>query len=95
MVACGEEEVPSCQQAMEHYYGAGCSYYDIDSGDPISAATMVSTCRDALRAADTEAPSCADDVDDWIICLADVPSPATINADCDCSVEQEALLTCE
>lgn len=92
VVGCGHEEVPTCQQALTHYYEAGCSYYNLDTGAPIPVSEMISSCREALSAAPA---SCEDDLDDWLVCLGGVDAPASTDADCDCSAEQESLLTCE
>ena len=87
----GEEEVPSCQQAVDHYYSSGCAYYDLETGGQLGAGEVVARCRDALERAPA---SCDDALDDWLVCLDGVPDDASSNADCDCSQEQERLLTC-
>jgi len=91
LTACGGEEAPSCQQAITHYYQSGCAYYDLQSGRQYSVGEVVGACRDALQVAPA---SCTDEVEDWLFCMDSVPDPATSNADCDCSYEQERLLTC-
>lgn len=90
LMGCGGEEPPSCQQAVEHYYGAGCGFYDLDTGDPIPANTIISVCRDIVSGSTTAA--CDSATEDFRFCLADVPDVAMVNADCDCSQSQERLL---
>jgi hypothetical protein len=92
--ACGDSgsDAPSCQQAFTHYYESGCAYINLDTGEATPVGEMVSLCRQALA----EAPSsCEDDVLDWILCTSEVPDNVTRNEQCDCSVEFEALYTCE
>ena len=91
---CGggnSRDVPSCQQAIVHYYDSGCSYFELSTGDPISSGDMLTACRDLL----TQSPSgtCDRALDNWLICTDEVPNLSTTNEDCDCSVEQERILT--
>ncbi len=88
----GEEiEVPSCQQAVSHYYDSGCAYFDVE-GTPITRNAVVSDCQYLL----SDVPSsCENDFDMWLVCLDSTPANATTDAACDCSLEFEALLTCE
>jgi hypothetical protein len=94
LAACGGGggDTPSCQQAFTHYYESGCRYFDLDSGAEIPLGTMVGECRNILE---TAPQSCQGEVDDWLVCLDGVPDDANSNADCDCSSEQESLLTCD
>lgn len=92
MPACGGEEPPTCQQAVGHFYAAGCYFYDLQTNQPFSEGAIVSNCREALA---TAPPQCEDELADFRFCLAGVPSPVESNSDCDCSAEQEALLTCD
>jgi hypothetical protein len=93
LMACGGgEDVPSCQEAVTHYYDSGCAFFDLETGDQISAGQAVSDCRFVLANAP---PSCENDVEDLIVCLDSVPSDSTTNEDCDCASEQESLLTCD
>jgi hypothetical protein len=95
LAACGgsgDDEPPSCQQAFTHYYQAGCRYFELATGAEIPLGDMIDSCRGILA----DAPeTCVDDVEDWLFCLDDVPSNSTTDAQCDCSQEQESLLTCE
>jgi hypothetical protein len=88
LVACGGgDDVPSCQQAMTQYYAAGCALFDAQ-GNQYSALDATALCKGAR----SEAPSrCYDELDDLQVCLG----AAETDADCDCSAEQDAILTCE
>jgi hypothetical protein len=88
----GDDEPSSCQQAFRHFYDAGCTYMNLESGAPISEGEMVSLCQEVRIAAP---PQCEAEVDSWVECIADVPSTVTRDEQCDCSVEQESWLTCE
>jgi hypothetical protein len=88
--ACGEE-APSCQQAVSHYYGAGCRLVDVN-GRPFTEAEVIGDCKGLLAVAPD---SCVDDLEDLRFCFAGVPSPIGPVTDCDCTREQDALLTCE
>jgi hypothetical protein len=91
-VGCGEDEPPpSCQQAFAHYYGAGCTYVDLTTGDPIPQGKMTADCQQLHAAAPT---NCYAAFDAWLICLYSVPQGSTTNAECDCSREQMALFAC-
>jgi hypothetical protein len=79
---------PTCTQAMTHYYESGCAFFD-EFGDQFSLPSMVSSCNQLV----IDVPDrCRDEFDDFRECLDAVPANG---ADCDCSPEQEALLTCE
>ena len=82
---------PSCQQAFTHYYGAGCAYHDA-TGTVITQDMMTANCQ-TLVAGGLSA-QCTSDLDAWLTCNDSVPSPATTNAQCDCSQEQMTLLAC-
>jgi hypothetical protein len=85
---------PSCQQAIGHYYTAGCTYTDLDADppSPISQGQMITLCQQSAIAAPDR---CQDDLDAWLVCNGDVPSPSSSSSDCDCSKEFMALLRCE
>lgn len=88
-----DSKPPSCQQALAHYYGAGCSYFDASREPPpaIPQSAMLNFCQTAA----VQAPeSCQDELDVWLECNAAVPDQATSNADCDCSADYMALLRC-
>lgn len=84
------DNAPTCQDALKHYYGAGCAYYD-QFGNQIELATMIGNCETGAAATPSE---CQPKLDAWLECDASVSSPAT-NADCDCSQTYMALLTCQ
>jgi hypothetical protein len=83
----GCSDPPSCQQALTHYYDAGCSYRNLQTGDRISPSEMIALCQ-GIAANASEA--CEDRLDDWLVCN----NEATANS-CDCSTSQMALLTCQ
>ncbi len=88
--ACGGDDAPpSCFDAVSHYYNSGCYYFYLDTGDVVPSSTLVQDCRD-IRLIDGS--SCQGAVDDWLICLGDVPSNSTTDADCNCSAPQERML---
>jgi len=77
---------PTCQQSVGHYYSVGCFTKDAN-GTPYSEDQVRMACLDALA----ELPAqCRDELDDLRFCF----NEATAGR-CDCSPEQEALLTCE
>lgn len=93
--ACGgsDSKPPSCQQALDHYYAAGCTYVDETTNPPtpIPEGQIVTFCQNAA----IQAPkTCQDELDTWLVCNDAVPARASSNADCDCSVEYMALLRC-
>lgn len=93
--ACSSSDPPpSCQQALTHYYDAGCIYFDSTTSPPttIPQGQMLAFCQGAA----IDAPkSCQDELDAWLVCNNEVPSPASANADCDCTQEYMALLRCD
>lgn len=89
MAACGgdEGEAPSCQQSVAAYYDGGCTFIDLGTNAPIPEGEVIEQCRQlVLNAPD----SCVEVLEDWRRCLARSSAP-----NCDCSAEQEALLSCE
>lgn len=94
LVGCGGgDPPPSYQQALAHYYAAGCSYFDTSTNPPtpIPESQEIGTCQNVAIAAPV---SCRDELDGWLVCLDRVPGHAMNNADCDCSAEYMALLEC-
>ncbi len=94
LVGCANDEkpVPSCQQAVTHYYGAGCFFYNAQTRLMTPSGEAIAACQGLL----VDAPnSCIDDLANWRSCLGDVVGPMASNAECDCSPEFDALLTCE
>lgn len=88
----GNDTPPSCQQALTHYYGAGCGYTDTSTGQPIALADMIGRCHQVAAIAPVQ---CENDLDNWLFCNNEVPTPSTTNAQCDCSPEYMALIQCE
>jgi hypothetical protein len=87
MVACGGEDVPSCQQALESFYGVGCVFSE--NGRQIPVGEMIQRCKDARSVAPA---SCMDELDNYQACLGSIAS----DTECaDCTREQDAILTCD
>lgn len=92
IAACGQtSDAPTCQQAVSHYYAAGCALFRTN-GMPIPELEVIESCKQLLA---TAPDPCVDDLADLRSCLGGVPLPSASNADCDCSEEQDAILTCE
>lgn len=92
--ACAEEEVPSCQQAMGHYYTSGCIMLDGRTSPPspytVTAATQI--CKDVNAIVPAR---CESYFEDWMFCLNDMPAGAS-DAQCiACTQEQDALFACD
>lgn len=86
LAACGSDPPPSCSQALTHYYQAGCEYRNLTTGAQIPVGDMIYTCQGiAANAPD----HCQGALDAWLVCLDASAAP-----DCDCSVEQMAVLRC-
>ncbi len=90
--ACGEEP-PSCQQAVQHYYGAGCVLKNLTTGANYTESEVIVDCKRLLSTAPNS--TCEIALEDLRFCWDGVRSPAVSNADCDCSQDQDALLTCD
>jgi hypothetical protein len=88
--ACGGEDVPSCQQAVSHYYAAGCVLV-MTNGQNYAELDIVADCKARIAASTGDA--CDNALDDLRVCFGNVTSPAKSNADCDCSAEQDALVS--
>ncbi len=92
VVAVGcNEEVPSCQQAVTHYYGAGCKLVNLSTGAAYTQNEIIADCKNTIA---TFPARCETALEDLRFCFDSVPSPASTNADCDCSQEQDAVGTC-
>src|SRR5689334_17661946 len=83
--ACSSSDVPppSCQQAFAHYYGIGCTFVDLSTGQPVSQGQITAECQ---TGAGQLSKSCEDEFDTWLTCLNEVTSCGTA----DCSQEQMA-----
>ena len=87
LVGCGTEEPPpSCFQAMTAYYGAGCAFQDLDTGQVIPQNQATGDCQSEAG----NAPACETQFGGWLACL-EATSPAE---GCDCSTELMAYLAC-
>lgn len=89
IAGCGGSDAPSCQQAVDHFYAAGCMFSDANG--PIPRDTFVLSCQSA--ASGTPA-NCQGELDDFLVCIDSVPTPSTMDAQCDCSQTYMALQTC-
>jgi hypothetical protein len=93
MVGCGTDDpAPSCQAAMSHFYASGCYYEDTSTKQMLGLQTMISRCEATQQTVPSR--SCSAKFDDWLRCNNEVPDKSTTLADCDCSHEQMALLSC-
>ena len=94
LIGCGSSDPPpSCQQAMTHFYAAGCSYFDQTTNPPtpIAQAQMINFCQNAAA---NGPPNSHDELDAWLVCNDHVPDHATTSAQCDCSADYMMLLEC-
>jgi hypothetical protein len=82
IVGCGEP--PSCQQAVSHYYGAGCTFANVNTGQATTQQQAISACS-TINAAVQE--SCRSKFESWLECIASAPP-------CDCTKESDALFAC-
>lgn len=90
MAGCVESPTPTCQQAVAHYYTAGCAYTDT-AGMPIAQPEAVAECLTNVR---ESSGNCGGELDTWLRCNNQVLSPAKNPAQCDCSRELMGLLAC-
>ncbi len=88
----GGSEPPSCAQAVTHYYASGCKLVDAQTGSAFSSGEIISQCQALLANAPA---SCRDELADLRTCFGSTPTPSTTTAQCDCSPEQDAILTCQ
>ncbi|MGE3455500.1 MAG: hypothetical protein AB7O24_10345 [Kofleriaceae bacterium] len=40
-------------------------------------------------------PQCKPEIEDWLVCINSTQPNATTQADCDCSEDQQAVMTCQ
>lgn len=87
LAACSDTP-PTCQEAIENYYGQCGGFVDLRNTPPtpIPAASLVLECRSLHASAYGR---CEDALDAWLRCLAGVTS-----GDCDCVRETEDLSFC-
>lgn len=90
LIGCGGDArpAPSCFDAFTRFYAAGCTFVDLNTGQPIPQNTVIGECQ-SLAA---NAPAgCKDELDTWVSCIDDsTPS----SNQCNCSAVQMALLEC-
>jgi len=89
----GGEESPGCTLASTHYYEAGCSFIDLNTGDPIPVGTWISNCRGAEAFA--AGTACEDEMDDLLFCLDGVPNPSTDSQCSACNFELDRVISCQ
>jgi len=77
---------PSCQDAVTHFYSVGCEYKDRTTGAVQTSSQVAQVCVDLYA----QKPACKSELDAWAACL----DARTGGADCDCSVELQAVTTC-
>jgi hypothetical protein len=85
--ACGGDP-PSCQDAMTSYYGAGCTFVDLQTNTPYTLNESILSCKQVNSAVPDQ---CRDKFDDYLFCLDGVAN----DSQCvDCAQEQDALGAC-
>ena len=90
LTACATDPapvIPSCQQAVAHYYGVGCVFSDANG--PIAEQTFTLQCQNN---AISEPANCVGESDAFLECIN--AAKGGNNAGCDCSVQYMAVLTC-
>ena len=92
IASCGGDDPPTCKDSLTHYYGSGCVYSDGTTGMQLSLDDVIRRCQNELSRA---ALDCRDEWGDFLVCNNEVPARAKTNAECDCSPEQDAYLTCQ
>lgn len=89
MTACGSDEpVPSCQQAVTNFYGAGCAFINLQTNQPYTVNESIQSCKDTLVAVPDR---CQSYFDDYMVCL----DSATASTCANCGDEQDALFGCD
>lgn len=85
--ACGGDP-PSCQDAITHFYGTGCTFIGTNG-----TATSQLDAMNACTGINADIPErCRPEFDDWKSCLFGVDND---NQCADCSGEQDALFACD
>lgn len=88
ITACSDSEpAATCQEAFAHYYSIGCTFVDLETGQPVPQGQITSDCQSLAAAAPSQ---CQGELDSWLNCLNEVQACATAV----CSQEQMALLRC-
>ena len=89
LIGCGgsERPAPSCFDAFNHYYAAGCTLVDLNTGQPVAQGTVIAQCQSAA----TSLPAnCKDEFDGYLSCV----NTSTPSSQCNCSSDQMTLLEC-
>lgn len=89
LAACGGEDVPSCQEAVTHFYDVGCTFVNLQTNQPYSLNESILSCKDVNAAVPDR---CQSFFDDYLLCLDSVQSDA---ACANCADEQDALFGCQ
>ncbi|MGE0551393.1 MAG: hypothetical protein AB7R00_30340 [Kofleriaceae bacterium] len=63
----------------------------MNTGQPIPAGPIIQDCLGTLSAK----PQCKPEIEDWLVCINSTQPNATTQADCDCSEDQQAVMTCQ
>lgn len=89
LTACGGDAkpAPSCFDAFAHFYAAGCTLVDLQTGQPVSQGTITALCQSTAASL---SPGCKGEFDAYLSCT-DTVTPAM---QCNCSTEQMAFLEC-
>lgn len=93
LVACGSDP-PTCNQATDHFYIAGCRYLDEQTQKPLTEPGALSLCESWQTRAKASAgrEECGDEFTALLNCEAGVPIGAT-GAAC-CSATYTDLVNC-
>jgi hypothetical protein len=89
LIGCGGDArpAPSCFDAFSHYYAAGCTLVDLNTGQQVSQGTVIAQCQ---TAAANEPANCRDEFDAFLSCI----NASTPAQQCNCSSDQMTLLQC-
>lgn len=82
---------PGCNEALTHYYAAGCAIQNPSNGANIPINVLIDFCESAPA---TASSTCVDDRDVWLTCSDSVPLPVASAGECDCMQTYAALLVC-
>lgn len=74
---------------MTSYYGAGCTFVNLQNNQPFTLNEAILSCKDVNSAVPER---CRDLFDDYLFCLDGVSSDAQCTT---CTQEQDALFACD
>jgi hypothetical protein len=67
---CGDEPVPTCAQAVPHFYGVGCTFSGTVA--PTNIDWDMAGAINACQQIEAQAPkACGSEFDDWMTCVGD------------------------